>query len=149
MKEINVIGTMQLLAACQKAPTRAAARGEVHHGGLRLRARATRPCSPRTRAAKALPRRGYAKDAVEVEGYVRGFARRRPDVAVTVLRFANIIGPRIDTRCRATSRCRWCPTVLGYDARLQLVHEEDALEVLRPRGEDRSRHVQRRPATAC
>ena len=24
---------------------------------------------------------GFAKDVVEVEGYVRGFARRRPDVA--------------------------------------------------------------------
>ena len=27
-----------------------------------------------------LPRSGFAKDSVEVEGYVRGFARRRPDV---------------------------------------------------------------------
>ena len=44
-----------------------------------------------------LPRAGFAKDSVEVEGYVRGFARRRPDVAVTMLRFANIMGPGIDT----------------------------------------------------
>ena len=41
--------------------------------------------------------RGYAKDSVEVEGYVRGFARRRPDVAVTTLRFANFLGPTVDT----------------------------------------------------
>ena len=46
---------------------------------------------------KDLPSGGYAKDAVEIEGYLRGFARRRPDVSVTVLRFANFIGPRIDT----------------------------------------------------
>ena len=40
MKEINVIGTMQLLAACQKAPGVAQARGEVlHHGVRRLGAR--------------------------------------------------------------------------------------------------------------
>ncbi|MER6265404.1 DUF6039 family protein, partial [Streptomyces sp900105245] len=38
----------------------------------------TDPEAPR----KSLPSGGFAKDAVEVEGYVRGFARRRPDVAV-------------------------------------------------------------------
>ena len=37
-------------------------------------------------SAKRLPRSGYAKDVLEVEGYVRGFSRRRPDVAVTLLR---------------------------------------------------------------
>ena len=36
MKEINVIGTMQLLAACQKAPQRAQAGGEVVDRRLRL-----------------------------------------------------------------------------------------------------------------
>ena len=30
---------------------------------------------------RQLPRGGYGKDAVEVEGYVRGFSRRRPDIA--------------------------------------------------------------------
>ncbi len=44
-----------------------------------------------------LPTGGYARDAVEIEGYLRGFARRRPDVSVTVLRFASLVGPRIDT----------------------------------------------------
>ncbi len=52
--------------------------------------------------AKSLPRSGYAKDAVEVEGYVRGFSRRRPDVAVSVLRFANFIGPPSTPRSPAT-----------------------------------------------
>ncbi len=37
------------------------------------------------------PRSGYAKDVFEVEGYVRGFARRRPDVIITMLRAANVI----------------------------------------------------------
>ena len=35
-KEINVIGTMQLLAACQKAPEHPPARGQVLRRGLRL-----------------------------------------------------------------------------------------------------------------
>ena len=79
---------------------------------------------------KDFPSGGYAKDAVEIEGYLRGFARRRPDVSVTVLRFANLIGPRIDTVFTRYFALPVVPTVLGYDARVQLLHEEDALAVL-------------------
>ena len=97
VKETNVIGTMQLLGACQKAPDGAAAGGQVHAPASTAPRRATRRSSPRPRPPKSLPSGGFAKDAVEVEGYVRGFARRRPDVAVCVLRFANILGPRADS----------------------------------------------------
>lgn len=67
---------------------------------------------------------------MEVECYLRRFARRRPDVDVTVLRFADIIGPRIDTVLSRYFALGLVPTVLGYDGRLQLLHEEDALAVL-------------------
>ena len=60
-KEINVIGTMQLLAACQKARASAAARREVVGRGLRLLARATRRCSPRTWGRSAAPRAASAR----------------------------------------------------------------------------------------
>ena len=96
MKEINVIGTMQLLAACQKAS-----------GVQRLVVKSTSSvygASPKDpaqftedTAAKVLPRAGWGKDSVEVEGYVRGFSRRRPDVDVAVLRFANAVGPGMRT----------------------------------------------------
>ncbi|WP_232660662.1 NAD-dependent epimerase/dehydratase family protein [Pseudonocardia sp. TRM90224] len=129
MKEMNVIGTMQLLAACQKAPT-------VRRMVLKSTS-AVYGSSPRDPALfdeamtpKDLPSGGYAKDAVEIEGYLRGFARRRPDVSVTVLRFANFIGPRIDTVFTRYFALPLVPTVLGYDARVQLLHEEDALAVL-------------------
>jgi UDP-glucose 4-epimerase len=79
---------------------------------------------------KALPSGGFAKDAAEIEGYVRGFGRRRPDVSVSVLRFANLVGPRIDTALTRYFSMPVVPTVLGYDARMQLLHPEDALAVL-------------------
>ena len=130
MKELNVIGTMQLLAACQKSDT-----------VRRLVVKSTTSVygsSPRDPAvfvedthARALPRSGYAKDAVEVEGYVRGFSRRRPDIAVTVLRFANFIGPTIDTPLTRYFGLPVVPTAFGFDPRLQLLHEDDAIEVLR------------------
>lgn len=130
MQELNVIGTMQLLAACQKSET-------VRRFVLKSTT-AVYGASPRDPAvftedmpAKSLPRSGYAKDAVEVESYVRGFARRRPDIAVTTLRFANFVGPQADTTLTRYFALPVVPTELGYDPRLQVLHEADAVEVMR------------------
>ncbi|SDF62448.1 UDP-glucose 4-epimerase [Lentzea fradiae] len=129
MKEMNVIGTMQLLAACQKSPKVrklvVKSTSAVYGTSSRDPAVFTEDMGP-----KDLPSSGYAKDAVEVEGYVRGFGRRRPDVDVTTLRFTNFIGPRIDTVLTRYFALPIVPTVLGYDARVQLLHSEDALAVL-------------------
>src|SRR3954451_20293213 len=96
MKEINVIGTMQLLAACQKAPgiRRLVVKSSaaVYGSSPRDPAMFTEDMAP-----KALPRAGFGKDSVEVEGYVRGFSLRRPDVEISMLRLANVIGPGIRT----------------------------------------------------
>ncbi len=130
MKEINVIGTMQLLAACQKAPSlrRLVVKSTtaVYGSSPRDPALFTEEMEP-----KSLPRSGYSKDAFEVEGYVRGFGRRRPDVDVTMLRFANFMGPSIDSPLTRYFSLPVVPTVLGYDPRLQFIHEDDGIEVLR------------------
>ena len=130
MKEHNVIGTMQLLAACQKAAglERLVVRSSsaVYGSSSRDPAMFTEDMS-----AKRMPRTGYAKDVLEVEGYVRGFARRRPDVAVTMLRAANTVGPTVSSPLTRYFRLPVVPTVLGYDARLQFLHEDDLLGVLR------------------
>ena len=130
MKEMNVIGTMQLLAACQKSATvrRLVVKSStaVYGSSSRDPALFTEETEPRS-----LPRSGYAKDAVEVEGYVRGFARRRPDVSVGVLRFTDVIGPGADSLLLRYLRLPVVPTVLGFDPRVQLLHADDALEVLR------------------
>ena len=129
MKEINVIGTMQLLAACQRAPTvrRLVVKSSAAVYGSSPRDPAT---FTEDTGAKSLPRSGFGKDSVEVEGYVRGFSRRRPDVDLSVLRFANIIGPGIATPMTEYFSMPVVPTVLGFDARLQFVHEQDALAAL-------------------
>ena len=105
MKELNVMGTMQLLAACQKSPTvkRLVVKSTTTMYGASSRdpAMFTEDMGP-----KRLPGSGYAKDVYEVEGYVRGFARRRPDVDVTTIRAANVIGPHVSARSPATSGCR-------------------------------------------
>ena len=130
MKELNVIGTMQLLAACQKSDT---VRRLVLKSTTAVYGSSARDPAIFTEDMQALvlPRSGYAKDAVEVEGYLRGFSRRRPDIAVTLLRFANFVGPFIDTPLTRYFQLPVLPTALGFDPRLQLVHESDAIEVLR------------------
>lgn len=128
-KEINVIGSMQLLAACQKAPSvrRLVVKSStsVYGSSPRDPAMFTEGMEPRE-----LPSAGFAKDSVEVEGYVRGFARRRPDVSVVMLRFANSIGPGVETPLTSYFSLPVCPTPLGFDARLQFVHEDDLLDCL-------------------
>jgi UDP-glucose 4-epimerase len=126
MKERNVIGTMQLLAACQKAP--GLRRLVVKSSG------AVYGCAPRDPALfteetppHRPPTSGYGKDVAEAEGYVRGFARRRPDVAVSVLRFAPFAGPGVASPLLDYLTMPVVPTVLGYDPRLQFVHIDDAV----------------------
>jgi UDP-glucose 4-epimerase len=136
IREMNVIGTMQLLAACQKSMT--VTRLVVKSTGAVYGASALAQAVFTERDALAgIPASGCAKDAVEVEGYVRGFARRREDLDVTVLRFTDIIGPRIDTVLSRYFSLPVVPTVLGYDGRVQLLHEQDALAVLEQAARER------------
>jgi UDP-glucose 4-epimerase len=129
MKEINVIGTMQLLAACQRTPSVqklvVKSTAAVYGSGPKDPAMFTEEMEPRHS-----PSSGWPKDSAEVETYVRGFARRRPDVAVTTLRFANFIGPKVQTALTSYFTQPVIPTVLGFDPRLQFVHEDDGLAAL-------------------
>jgi UDP-glucose 4-epimerase len=129
MKEQNVIGTMQLLAACQRAPRvrKLVVRSSTAAYGASFRDPAvfTEDTEPR-----AVPRGGFAKDILDIEGYVRGFRRRRPEVTATVLRFAPFIGSRADTTLTRYLAQPFVPTVFGRDPRLQFLHFDDALEVV-------------------
>ena len=129
MKELNVIGTMQLLAACQRAPS---VRRFVLKSTSAVYGASSRDPAvfTETMPARRVPSGGFAKDSLDIEGYVRSFARRRPEIDVAVLRFTNFIGPRIDSLLTGFFRMPIVPTALGYDARVQLLHEDDALAVL-------------------
>jgi UDP-glucose 4-epimerase len=129
MKERNVIGAMQLLAACQRAPgvrrfvlkSTTAVYGSDHADPALF----DEDVSPRTP-----PKGGFGKDASEVEGYARAFGRRRKDVDLTILRFANFLGGGVDGAFASLFALPVVPTVLGFDPRLQFCHVDDATEVL-------------------
>ena len=50
---------------------------------------------------------------------------------VSTLRFANFIGPTVRTALTRYFSLPVVPTVLGFDPRLQFVHEHDGLDALR------------------
>jgi UDP-glucose 4-epimerase len=128
-KEQNVIGTMQLLAACQLAPDlrKIILRSSTAAYGASFRDPAV---FTEDTEAQETPRGGFARDVLDIEGYLRGFRRRRPDVAATVLRFAPFIGRLANTSLTRYFALPLVPTVLGRDPRLQFVHVDDALEIL-------------------
>ena len=129
LKELNVMGAMQLFAACQKAPALRRvvlkSTSEVYGSSPRDPVVFTEDCTSRRPLGS-----GFAQDSLDIEGYARGLGRRRPDIAVTILRLANLIGPAMDTALSRYLAGPLVPTVLGRDARLQLLHEQDALGAL-------------------
>jgi len=128
MKEHNVIGTLKLLAACQRAPhlRKLVVRSSTAAYGASFRDPAvfTEDAQP-----QEVPRGGFARDILDLEGYVRGFQRRCPRVTVTVLRLTPLIGAAADTSLTRYFSRPLVPTVFGRDPRLQFVHVDDALEV--------------------
>ena len=129
MKEINVIGSLQLFAACQKAP---ALRRVVMKSTTAVYGRG--PGDPAVfteeMAMQSAPATGYARDAIEVEQYARDYGRRRGNVMLTTLRFANFMGSEIETPLTRYFSLPVVPTALGFDPRIQFIHEDDAVDVL-------------------
>jgi len=129
MKEHNVIGTMQLMGACQAATSLRRvvlkSTGAVYGSGHTDPALFEERSTPRVP-----PRHGFGKDASEAEAYVRMLGRRRSDVEVSVLRLANLVGPTVDGAFPSFFALPVLPAVAGFDPRLQFVHEDDAVAAL-------------------
>ena len=75
-------------------------------------------------------RYGYNRYRLEIESFVNGFRRQAPELEITLLRFANILGPTADTPMNSYLRSPVVPMLLGFDPMLQVIHEDDAVEAL-------------------
>lgn len=127
LHETNVIGTMNLLAAAGAAdsPVRTVVvksstlvYGATHRDPAWFREDMKRTEPPATRVERSL---------VEVEGYIRDFAEDNPHVAVTILRFANVLGTDIVTPITKALQLPAVPCVFGFDPMLQFVEEGDVV----------------------
>lgn len=130
LHEINVIGTMNLLAAAgaTDSPVRKVivksstlVYGSSYRNPTFFREEMQRASSPRTRVERSL---------LEVEDYLRDFAEDNPHVVVSLLRFSNVLGERLDTPLSRALRLPVIPEIFGFDPRLQFTHHEDVLGAL-------------------
>ncbi|MFL5780333.1 MAG: NAD-dependent epimerase/dehydratase family protein [Thermoleophilaceae bacterium] len=126
--ENNVIGTMNILAACTSTSVRRFVfKSSAHYYGTAQDDPAFftesmgRPHPPRTR---------IERDIVEAEASVRDFAEKNPHVATTIMRFANVLGPDVRTSHTALFSLPVVPMILGFDPRYQFVHEDDVVVAL-------------------
>jgi UDP-glucose 4-epimerase len=128
-KERNVIGTMQLLGACQRAE--GVKKIVVRSSTAVYGSDPTHPSILEEAWSAAGQLEGYSKDVSDAETLARDFGRRRPDVTLTILRMANVVGPRAETNMTQLFSLPVIPVAFGFDPRLQLLHEDDAFEIIR------------------
>jgi UDP-glucose 4-epimerase len=129
MHDINVIGSLQLLSACGQAPSikaivirgSAGIYGAEPHAPQFFGEEMTRMFPLRTR---------FQRDVAEIENYFETHSRRHPEITCTMLRYQPAIGPSLATQITRYLSQPACPTYLGFDPRIQLVHEDDALDSL-------------------
>ena len=150
LHEVNVIGTMNLLAAAG-APGSSVRQVVVKSSTVLYGAGPKDPTwfgedTPRTRP----PRTRLERSLTEVETYVRDFADDNRDIVVTVLRFANVLGTSIKTPISRNLARGIFPSVAGFDPQMQFVEEDDVVRclelVVRERIAGRLQRRRRRPA---
>ena len=128
--ENNVIGTMNILAACSGAdsPVRKVVfKSSTHFYGCE---RDDPAFFDETMARPHPPRTPIERDIVEAEASLSEFAELNPEVSVTILRFANVLGPDVRTSHIALLSLPALPMILGFDPRSQFVHEDDVVHAL-------------------
>jgi UDP-glucose 4-epimerase len=128
--ENNVIGTLNILAACSGAdsPVRKLIfKSSGHWYGCEQDDPAFFTEEMRRRHP---PRTPIERDIVEAETAVADFAEKQPEVTVTVLRCANVLGPDVDTSHIRMFSLPLVPMILGFDPRYQFAHEDDVVHAL-------------------
>jgi UDP-glucose 4-epimerase len=125
--DVNVIGSLQLLAACEKADT---VRAIVIRGSAGIYG--AEPAAPQfftEDMSRLYPLRSrFQRDVGEIENLFETYRRRHPHVTCTMLRYQPSIGPSHDTQVTRYLSMPLVPTYLGFDPRMQFVHERDAID---------------------
>ena len=127
--DINVIGSLQLLSACEQSDS---IRTIVIRGSAGIYG--AEPQAPQffdERMTRLYPLRSrFQRDVSEIETYFETFSRRRPNVVCTMLRYQPSIGPTFSSQITRYLSLPVLPTYLGFDPRLQFIHDDDAVDAL-------------------
>jgi UDP-glucose 4-epimerase len=130
LHELNVIGTMNLLAAAGSANT--PVRQVIVKSSTMVYG-----CSSRDPAffteemdATTRPKTRIERSLRDVEALLRDFADDNPSTVVTLLRFANVLGEEISTPITRSLARAFAPSILGFDPLLQFIQESDVVRCL-------------------
>lgn len=127
--ELESVGTMRLLRALRRSHVKKLIVGS--HTWL-YGANPDNPNFLREDATLAASRsEPWFADKIEAEKEVARFSADHPEVTVTVLRTAPILGPTVDNLLTRYLGRRLVPTLLGFDPVIQLLHEVDAIGALK------------------
>ncbi len=127
--ELEDIGTMHLLNACAESkPAKLVLSSTTMVYGAS-------PKNPNflteDQELKGMPGSRFVNDKVRAEKQVLAYANAHPDVAVTSLRFAPLLGPTVTNFFTRFFSRPVAPVMMGYDPLLQFVHESDAGDALK------------------
>lgn len=124
----NVNGTRQLLKYCKNYGVEKfilLSRGTVYGAD---------PLNPvfMTEESPINASRNYAgmRDLIEVDQMTQAFAMGGGNPRGIILRPVYVVGPNIHNTFINYIRMPLCPTVLGYDPMIQLMHQEDVVEAI-------------------
>ena len=72
----------------------------------------------------------HQRDLAEIERFIGEARTFHPDTVFTTLRFAPIFGPKVGNSISRYLTLPVVPTLLGFDPRLQFIHDRDAVDAL-------------------
>jgi UDP-glucose 4-epimerase len=129
LHDINVIGSLQLLSACEQAKTvdTIIVRGSAAIYGAE-------PDAPEffteVMARRFPSRTRFQRDIGELESYFENHARRHPETTVMILRYQPSLSASLESPLTRYLTQPLVPVPMGYDPLLQFVHGEDAVAAL-------------------
>lgn len=126
--DLNVMGAMKIFGAAAQAGVRKIVyrSSTAVYGAL--------PQNPaylsETQPLHGSKQYGYTRYMVEIEEFCDGFRSQQPNLLLTSLRFANIVGETAVTPLTTLLRGKAAPVLLGFDPMMQVIHEDDVVEAL-------------------
>jgi UDP-glucose 4-epimerase len=125
-RRADVITTMRVaaVAADPDGPVRtlvavsSSARYVAHSGAPTLQSETGRQRTPK--------RGGQAASIAEAEDYLVALAERHPNLSISILRFADLVGPGVTSPLASMLYARRPPRIFGYDPMVQFLHIDDA-----------------------
>lgn len=126
--DLNVMGTMKVLGACAEAGVRKVVlkSSTMVYGAQASNSAFLREDAP-LHGAKEYD---YIRSLVEIEAFANGFRRQQPEMVISTLRCAHIVGPTADTPMTRFLRDEEALVLMGFDPMMQVIHEDDVVSAL-------------------